>query len=302
MDQSTRSSSPPAAADGRAALLAQLKIERSDQEVRRNGWPWVAGTLAIVAAVAVGAWFWFFAPATPVVQVATAQLASADAESVRSSALDASGYVVARRQATVSAKITGNVIEVLIEEGQQVGCRRSRRTTRRRQRTSAAAQALAQLAQQRGTLEAASVAFENAEPTFARSREQFDRQVISAQAFDSAQGHLRRRAYERRRCARAASKSPRPRSRVAQRELDDTVVRAPFAGVVTVKAAQEGEMVSPISAGGGFTRTGIGTIVDMDSLEVEVDVSESFINRVKPDQEIDGHAQRVSRLEASRLT
>ena len=69
---------------------------------------------------------------------------------------------------------------------------------------------------------------------------------------------------------------------MAQRNQDDTIVRAPFAGVVTVKAAQAGEIVSPISAGGGFTRTGIGTIVDMDSLEVEVDVSENFINRVRP--------------------
>src|SRR5581483_2127403 len=67
---------------------------------------------------------------------------------------------------------------------------------------------------------------------------------------------------------------------VYQRALEDTVIRAPFAGVVTVKAAQPGEMVSPVSAGGGFTRTGIGTIVDMDSLEVDVDVAESFINRV----------------------
>jgi RND family efflux transporter MFP subunit len=73
---------------------------------------------------------------------------------------------------------------------------------------------------------------------------------------------------------------------VAQRNLDDTVIRAPFAGVVTEKAAQPGEMVSPISAGGGFTRTGIGTIVDMDSLEVEVDVSENFINRVRPQQPV----------------
>jgi RND family efflux transporter MFP subunit len=73
---------------------------------------------------------------------------------------------------------------------------------------------------------------------------------------------------------------------VAQRDDDDTVVRAPFAGIVTVKAAQPGEMVSPISAGGGFTRTGIGTIVDMDSLEVEVDVNENFITRVRPEQPV----------------
>jgi multidrug resistance efflux pump len=73
---------------------------------------------------------------------------------------------------------------------------------------------------------------------------------------------------------------------IAQRNLDDTVVRAPFAGIVTVKAAQPGEMVSPVSAGGGFTRTGIGTIVDMGSLEVDVDVSESFINRITAGQPV----------------
>jgi RND family efflux transporter MFP subunit len=72
---------------------------------------------------------------------------------------------------------------------------------------------------------------------------------------------------------------------VAERNLDDTIVRAPFSGIVTVKAAQPGEMVSPVSAGGGFTRTGIGTIVDMDSLEIQVDVNENFINRVRPDQQ-----------------
>ena len=74
---------------------------------------------------------------------------------------------------------------------------------------------------------------------------------------------------------------------VAQVQLDNTVVRAPFSGVVVAKAAQPGEMISPISAGGGFTRTGIGTIVDMDSLEIQVDVNEAFINRVKPDQPVE---------------
>ena len=274
----------PTAADDRSALLTQLKIDRGGDEVRRKTWPWVAGTLAIVAAVG-GAWFLFFVPAAPVVQVAMAQPAGAGVESVRSSALDASGYVVARRQATVSAKITGRVVEVLIEEGQQVA---ADEVVARLDDTNArarSAQALAQLAQQRATLEAASVALANAEPTFARSREQFERQVVSAQEFDSAKA-----TYD------AVSASVDVASSgvgvaeatlaLAQRELDDTVVRAPFAGIVTVKAAQQGEMVSPISAGGGFTRTGIGTIVDMDSLEVEVDVSENFINRVKPDQDV----------------
>ena len=74
---------------------------------------------------------------------------------------------------------------------------------------------------------------------------------------------------------------------MAEVQLDNTVVRAPFSGVVVAKAAQPGEMISPISAGGGFTRTGIGTIVDMESLEIQVDVNEAFINRVKPGQPVE---------------
>jgi len=81
---------------------------------------------------------------------------------------------------------------------------------------------------------------------------------------------------------------------LAQRNLDDTVVRAPFSGIVTVKAAQPGEIVSPISAGGGFTRTGIGTIVDMESLEIQVDVNENFINRVPTRSKSDGETERLS--------
>jgi RND family efflux transporter MFP subunit len=73
---------------------------------------------------------------------------------------------------------------------------------------------------------------------------------------------------------------------VQRRQLDDMRILAPFAGVVIDKAAQPGEMISPVSAGGGFTRTGICTIVDMDSLEVEVDVNESYINRVSAGQPV----------------
>ena len=81
-----------------------------------------------------------------------------------------------------------------------------------------------------------------------------------------------------------------------QTALDDTVIRAPFSGVAISKDAQPGEMVSPVSAGGGFTRTGICTIVDMRSLEIEVDVNESYINRVTRRPAGDGGARRVSRL------
>jgi multidrug resistance efflux pump len=69
---------------------------------------------------------------------------------------------------------------------------------------------------------------------------------------------------------------------VGRQDLEDTLIRAPFDGVVVSKDAQPGEIVSPVSAGGGFTRTGVGTIVDMRSLEIEVDVNEAFIDRVRP--------------------
>jgi HlyD family secretion protein len=120
---------------------------------------------------------------------------------------------------------------------------------------------------------------------FERNRAQFAAAFVSAQAFDDAKA-----SYDAARAnldvATRALGVAEASLAVAQRNLDDTVVRAPFGGIVTVKAAQEGEMVSPVSAGGGFTRTGIGTIVDMDSLEVEVDVSESFISRVETGQPV----------------
>ena len=129
------------------------------------------------------------------------------------------------------------------------------------------------------------MAFDNAGPTFERHQEQLAREVISAQEFDTAKATYDAARTSLDVAARAVDVSEATLM-LAQRNLDDTIIRAPFAGVVTVKAAQEGEMVSPVSAGGGFTRTGIGTIVDMDSLEVEVDVSENFINRVRPDQDV----------------
>jgi RND family efflux transporter MFP subunit len=203
--------------------------------------------------------------------------------SAGASMLDASGYIVARRQATVASKTIGRVIEVAIEEGQRV--EKDQIIARLDDSNARAAyeQARAQLSQAEANLRMSQVALEDAKPIFKRNEQQMNAGVISAQTFDNA-----RAAYN------AAEQDLAVRTRgvalaragveVAQRNLDDTIVRAPFAGVVTVKAAQAGEIVSPSSAGGGFTRTGIGTIVDMESLEVEVDVSENFINRVRPSQ------------------
>jgi RND family efflux transporter MFP subunit len=268
-----------------ASLIEQLRIERPATGVAMHGSRWLWGaSVAVVVAVAAGAWFLLVPGAIPI-QVAIAEPAPRDAAAAPSSILDASGYVVARRQATVSAKITGKVLLVAIEEGQRV--ERDQIIARLDDTNARAtvAEARAQLEQSRANLVAVEVAFANAAPTFQRNEQQFVRAFISAQTFDVAKAN-----YDAARTsvdvAERAVEVAAARVALAERNLDDTVVRAPFAGVVTVKAAQEGEMVSPISAGGGFTRTGIGTIVDMASLEVEVDVSESFINRVAPEQRV----------------
>jgi RND family efflux transporter MFP subunit len=185
----------------------------------------------------------------------------------------------------VSSKITGKVIEVLIEEGQRVERDQVVARLDDANARAAVAQATAQLEQAKATLNSVRVAYENAAPIFERQQEQFSEAFISAQAFDTAKA-----SYDAARTsvdvATQGVRVAEASLALAQRNLDDTTVRAPFGGIVTVKAAQEGEMISPVSAGGGFTRTGLGTIVDMDSLEVEVDVSENFINRVRADQDV----------------
>jgi RND family efflux transporter MFP subunit len=268
----------------KAALLNQLQIDRkpSPPSGGGSGPPvgWIVGVVVVLAVVAAAAWFLVTRPDLVKVQVAQAQALSSSSGSAGASLLDASGYVVARRQATVSGKITDKVLDVLIEEGQHVDAGQviahldpsnARAQLEQTNASVVAAQATVQLDQ---------VALDEAIPKYQRNQKIHQAGFLSDQeledsrmAHDTAEANLKV-AQSQLMVAKAARD-------VAQRNLDDTVVRAPFAGVVTVKAAQPGEIVSPISAGGGFTRTGIGTVVDMDSLEVEVDVAESFINRVQ---------------------
>ena len=269
----------------KSELLDQLRIDRPAEEQER-GASWVVWAFAIVVGVAVaGGIAWYALPRATPISVATAELAPTDVVVGPSTILDASGYVVARRQATVSSKITGKVVHVGIEEGQRVEPGQIIARLDDTNARAATQQARAQRAQAEANLTAARVAFENAKPTYQRNELQYAKAVISAQTLDTAKA-----SYDAARtgldvAARAVEVADASVVS-AERNLEDTVVRAPFAGVVTVKAAQEGEMVSPISAGGGYTRTGVGTIVDMESLEIEVDVSENFINRVHPDQSV----------------
>jgi RND family efflux transporter MFP subunit len=265
-------------------LLKQLRIDKAARAPRSRAGLLVVAGLAALALVGGLVWLVLARAAPPTVRTAAARPAAQGADG--SSVLDASGYVTARRQATVSAKITGKVTEVLIEEGMRV---EEGAVLARLDDTEAKAQlalAQAQLAAARSQVAEIRAQLEQAERDYERQQELFRRQLIAAQALDAALAQrdaLRARQIVAQEQIRVAQESVA----VAEVQLANTVIRAPFGGMVTAKAAQPGEMISPISAGGGFTRTGIGTIVDMDSLEIQVDVNEAFINRVKPGQPVE---------------
>ena len=267
----------------KADLLNELRIDRgADRPPGRRGRLYALAALVLLLA-GTGAWFAWARTRPVVVQTAVARAAGpAGAGSV----LDASGYVTARRQATVSAKITGKVVEVSIEEGMRV---REGEVLARLDDTEAKAQlglARAQLVAARSQLAEVRALLVQAERDHARQQELYDRQLIAPQSLDAALAQrdtLRARLVATEEQVKVAQEAVS----VATVQLDNTVIRAPFSGVVVAKSAQPGEMISPISAGGGFTRTGIGTIVDMDSLEIQVDVNESYINRVAPGQPVE---------------
>jgi RND family efflux transporter MFP subunit len=200
-----------------------------------------------------------------------------------SSVLDASGYIVAQRQATVSAKATGRLQELYIQEGQGVKAGEIIARIDDSNTLAQLAQAQAAVVQAQASLKAAELALNDARPIYSRNEQERAAQVISAQDFDTAK-NVFDTAQSNVAIQQAALDAARANVLILQRYQDDTIVRAPFTGVVTVKAAQPGDIVSPVSAGGGFTATGICTIVDMDSLEAEVDVSENFIHRVSAGQ------------------
>jgi RND family efflux transporter MFP subunit len=264
-------------------LLNELRIEGREREQEGARVPrWLVPALValvVLALLAGAAWWWLAARPVP---VRTAEATTTGSGAAPGAVLQATGYVTAHRQATVSAQITGTLTKVLIEEGARVQ----------------AGQVIAQL--EDGALRAAlDVARANARAAQAQvvqAQAQLAQAQADARRQDDlvAQGMVTRQAAEQARTALASAAAQldarrreadagRAQESQAKVNFDYTVIRAPFTGVVTEKAAQVGEIVSPLSAGGGFTRTGIGTIVDMDSLEVDVDVNEAYIGQVKPD-------------------
>ena len=241
----------------REDLLNNLKIDRTAQPANEGSSP-IKLYLLGAAILIVGIFWWLFSSDDELQEVTTFTVKSLQmSDSSATSILDASGYVVARRRATVSSKMTGKVMKVFIEEGMYVE----------------EGQILAQLddSTMKADLNYSQSQLNEAIRIFNRTKELAKDELASQASLDAA---------------RASVEGLEALNAVRKQVVQDMKILAPFSGVVVFKAAQPGEMISPVSAGGGFTNTGICTIVDMDSLEVEVDVNEAFINRVKPGQPV----------------
>jgi RND family efflux transporter MFP subunit len=255
-------------------MLKSLRIERSEGEEDSPSRPsWIAPAAIGATCLIVGAGAgWLLKPAPPPPPPAPVVEASSSGSSVASGGLVASGYVVPRRQATVAAEVTGRLLEVRVEEGQYV---------RRGEVIAVLEPTLA-----RADASSARALAERAEADLAEALRQLERTRALA-ARDFASDAALTAAESRYQQALAARNAARADAARANAQLDRYEIRAPFSGVVVNKAAQPGEIISPVSAGGGFTRTGVCTIVDMSSLEIEVDVSEAYIARVSEGQRVE---------------
>ena len=261
--------------------LAALRLER---EPDRPGRRWVAWLVVAVIAGAGGyaAWRWMSRERPIEVETATV---SERAAGTQAAVLNAAGYVTARRRATVASKITGTLTEVNVEEGMAV--RQGQILARLDDATLRAGLALAEAqaaAARRGVRES-EVRLNEAQLTLNRVTRLLASGLSTQAEVEAAQAQVD--TFDARiLAAQEQVKVADQQVALAKTNLDDTIIRAPFSGVAISKDAQPGETVSPVSAGGGFTRTGICTIVDMDSLEIEVDVNEAYIGRVRPGQDV----------------
>jgi HlyD family secretion protein len=261
--------------------LDDLRIDRSDRETGGSrSRLWIV--LAVLVLLGLAGWWWLSRPRPVEVRTAAAQVREGG-PAAAGAVLNASGYVTARRQATVSSKITGKVMDVRVEEGMEIREGQVLATLDDSIVRKELALTEARLNAQRRGLTETEVRLREAKLNQQRMRRLLEQGVTTQAQADTANAEVDSLA--------ARLEVGRQEVTVAEREValrrqdvEDTVIRAPFSGVAVSKDAQPGEMISPVSAGGGFTRTGICTLVDMRSLEIEVDVNESYIQRVRPGQ------------------
>ncbi len=264
------------------ASLDDLKIDRGDGETRSLR-PGGIAFVVVVLLLLGGVGWWLLRPKLPDVRVEPVRQVAAG--TAAGAVLDASGYVTARRQATVSSKVTGKVVEVLVEEGMSVTAGQVLARLDDAEARRFVALTEAELEASRRAVEETRVRRAEAELGRQRAQSLAEAGVGSTADLDAAKAQVDSLAA-RQSLEEQQVEVARRTLAVRQQDLENLTIRAPFDGVAITKDAQPGEMISPVSAGGGFTRTGICTLVDMASLEIEVDVNEAYINRVRPGQEV----------------
>jgi RND family efflux transporter MFP subunit len=260
-------------------LLSDLRIEGKARRTKRSSGMWFVLVLILAGAGAVVWWrtqIW-----APEVRTAIATAADAGPKTV----LNASGYVVARRSATCGSKVTGKVTDVLVEEGMRVKAGDVLARLDDSDTVASLNLAKAQLVAARAATEQIKVQLDLAERTLVRETLLAKTKVETDLGFDqakaSANGFKAQLNLQQAQIAVAERQVA-----VWQAQEDDETIRAPFSGVITTKDAQPGEMISPLATPGGFNRTGLCTIVDEDSLEIEVEVNEEHLNKVTPGQTV----------------
>jgi HlyD family secretion protein len=276
----------------KSELLRSLTIDRSADKVERSGRSWlpVAATAAVcvlIAFAAFGAYEYTRqdppkeAAAEPAAQSQTPPPAPpAAATSKAAGSLAASGYVVARRKATVAAEITGKVVEVFIDEGMTVteGQVVARLDSVLAEKDYELAKSRVETAD--AAVAAISADLEDATRIMTRTQTLSQKNFATEAELTKAQARVGVLSAQLRQ-AQSQLETARIDAKRSASMLEKHQIKAPFSGVVIDRSAQPGEMISPMSVG-GYTRTGICTIVDMDSIEIEVDVNEAFIGRVAP--------------------
>ena len=261
--------------------LGSLRITDAKRKSNRSSKRWIWIVLAVLLAVLFGVGVSAFLNRKPEVEVAAASKPATGPAGV----LNASGYVTPRRRATIAAKITGRVTGVFFDEGTRVNEGQLLATLD----DSDVRRALEAARADRDSSQAAIADFEvqlrNAEIELHRAQELQKAGVQTQQALDTA---TMTADSLRAKIALAKQQVIAANARIHEQEqaVANCTIVAPFPGIAVSKDAQIGEMISPVSAGGGFTRTGVATLVDLHSNEIEVDVSEAYIAKVRANQAV----------------
>jgi RND family efflux transporter MFP subunit len=262
--------------------LGSLRIGEGQRKSSGMGRRVMYAAIPVLIFAGIVAAAYAFRSQKPVVEVASA--AKPDAGG-RQALLNASGYITPRRRATIAAKITGRVTGVFFDEGTRVAQGQLLATLDESDVKRAFDSAKADRDSAQAAIADYEVQLRNAQIGLHRAEQLQKAGVQTQEALDNA-GTAADSLKAKIALAKQQVTASEARIAVAQQAVDNCTIRAPFAGVVVSKDAQVGEMVSPNSAGGGFTRTGIATIVDMHSNEIEVDVNESYIARVENGQQV----------------